>query len=343
MLFSKVNKTPYLVIALFLMPVFKAWSQDIHFSQFYNTPGNLNPALTGVFGGNMRFIGNYRSQWESVPVPYQTLSGAFDTKLFHPRLGKYSFLGLGLIFNHDTAGDADLSLSQLGANLALTRQLSDAVFATLGVQLMTGQRAVHPEQLTFEEQWNGDIFVPTSSNNEFFNNNSKGLSSISSGLNIHYQKDGTRTQFNSGIGIFHLNQPNASLTGTQGVRLPLKLIPHFISTFQVSPQLDVRLNAIYTKQSSYREIVGAAALRYHLSTDKNKELAVQGGIGVRLQDALIPSVELQVRNWTAGLSYDINTSDFKSATQRRGGPEIFLQYIIWKVQPPKEYKACPIF
>lgn len=341
--FPKLNKLRFLLIPFLLILLTKAHSQDIHFSQFYNTPANLNPALTGIFDGDMRFTGNYRSQWEAVPVPYQTFSGAFDTKLFHPKLGKHSFLGLGLVFNQDSAGDADLSLSQIGANIALTRQLSDAIFTTIGVQLMTGQRSVRPDQLTFEEQWNGDIFVPASSNNEFFNNNASRLSSVSAGINVHYQKEGTRTQFSSGIGIFHLNQPDASLTNSSEVKLPVKFIPHFVSVFQVSSNFDFRLNAIFTRQTSYQEIVGAAAVRYHISTEKNKELAIQGGIGTRLQDALVPSVEIQVRNWTAGLSYDINTSDFKTASQRRGGPEIFLQYIIWKVKPPKEFKACPIF
>ena len=333
-----------LLIAFFLIfSTLKLASQDIHFSQFSNTPANLNPALTGVFPGDLRFIGNYRSQWKSVPVPYQTFSGAFDTKLFHPKLGKNAFLGWGLVFNSDVAGNADLSLTQIGGNIAYTRQISDVVFATVGVQLMAGQRSVHPDQLTFEEQWNGDIFDPSSSNNEFFSSTNKGLSSISTGFNIHYQVEGARTKFDLGAGIFHLNQPNTSFNNDPDVKLPMKFSPHFISTFQVSPKIDVRFNAIFSNQMSYQEIVGGAAFRYHLSLEKNKELAIQGGISARLKDSFIPSVELQVRNWTAGFSYDINTSEFKAATLRRGGPEFFVQYVIWKVRAPKEFKACPVF
>ena len=59
--------------------VFSAKAQDIHFSQFHAAPVLLNPALTGAFGGEARFIANYRSQWQEIPVPYVT-------KPFQPKL-----------------------------------------------------------------------------------------------------------------------------------------------------------------------------------------------------------------------------------------------------------------
>jgi hypothetical protein len=61
-----------------------SYAQDLHFSQFYNAPLNLNPGLTGVFSGDLRFGANYREQWASVPVPYLTFSAAFDQKLYTP-------------------------------------------------------------------------------------------------------------------------------------------------------------------------------------------------------------------------------------------------------------------
>jgi len=49
------------------------------------------------------------------------------------------------------------------------------------------------------------------------------------------------------------------------------------------------------------------------------------------------------QNWQFGLSYDLNTSPFKVASQRRGGPEVSLRYVIFRVKPPEEFKLCPIF
>lgn len=320
-----------------------ATAQDIHFSQFNNSPANLNPALTGIFAGDLRFIANYRSQWKSVPVDYRTLSAAFDSRLFHKAFGNSSYLGYGLFFNNDEAGDAKIGISQVGANLSFTRQMSDALYASVGLQLMVGQRSVSPALLSFEEQWNGDVFDPNLSNGETFSSTSKGISSISTGLNLHYQLEGTRTKIDLGSGIFHLNEPKTNFENQAVAKLPIKFSPYLLTIFEISPKLDLRVNGLFSKQTSYREAVAGAAVRYHLSTEKNAEMNIQAGLSLRFGDALIPSVEAQVKKWTAGFSYDRNFSPFQVATNYKGGPEFFLQYILWKVHPPKEFKACPIF
>jgi type IX secretion system PorP/SprF family membrane protein len=342
-------KQPYTVpICLLLLATLvgthgTASAQDLHFSQYNNSPANLNPALTGVFAGDLRFVANYRSQWKSVPVDYRTLSAAFDSRWFHKALGAKGYLGYGLVFNNDVAGDGNIGLSQLGANLAYVRQMSDALFLSLGAQFALGQRSVNPEKLSFEEQWNGDLFDPNSSNGETFNGTSKGIGSISTGLNLHYQLNGTRTKLDLGTGIFHLNQPNTNFQNGPAVHLPIKITPHLLTTLQFSNRLDLRLNGLFTKQASYQEALAGAAVRYHFSTAKDAELNAQLGLAMRFGDALIPSVEAQYKNWTAGFSYDRNFSAFEVATSQRGGPEFFLQYILWKVHPPVEFKACPIF
>lgn len=330
-------------LAAFAAAFGTASGQDLHFSQFNNSPANLNPALTGVFAGDLRFIANYRSQWKSVPVDYRTVSAAFDARIFHKALGKTGYLGYGLVFNNDVAGDGEIGISQLGANLSYVRQMGDALFVSLGAQFSACQRSVSPEKLTYEEQWNGDLFDPNSSNGELFSGTSKRFGSVSTGFNLHYQLDGSRTKFDLGAGIFHLNHPNTSFQGDPTVNLPIKLAPHLLTTLQLSQSLDLRFNGLFAKQTSYQESLVGAALRYHFSTVKDAELNAQLGLAVRSGDALIPSVEVQYKNWTAGFSYDRNFSAFEVATSQRGGPEFFLQYVLWQVHPPIEFKACPIF
>jgi hypothetical protein len=46
----------FLPIILLTTLIFRAGAQDPHFSQFYMTPLYLNPALTGAFDGNYRFV-----------------------------------------------------------------------------------------------------------------------------------------------------------------------------------------------------------------------------------------------------------------------------------------------
>ena len=47
-------------------------AQDLNFSQFYELPLLRNPALAGIFIGDIRIQSVYRNQWQSVTVPYRT-------------------------------------------------------------------------------------------------------------------------------------------------------------------------------------------------------------------------------------------------------------------------------
>jgi len=57
-----------------------AKSQDINFSQFYELPLLRNPALAGIFAGDIRATSAFRSQWQSVTVPYRTMALGLEYK-----------------------------------------------------------------------------------------------------------------------------------------------------------------------------------------------------------------------------------------------------------------------
>src|SRR5688572_519658 len=84
-----------------------ATAQDIHFSQFYTSPLTLNPSLTGSFDGLMRFGGNYRTQWGSVSVPFQTVSIFTDLNMMRSKMDG-NWLSAGLHAVNDRAGDGKL-------------------------------------------------------------------------------------------------------------------------------------------------------------------------------------------------------------------------------------------
>jgi hypothetical protein len=72
--------TRFTIVLMILLFVFmpKLQAQDIHWSQFQSSPLNLNPALSGFFDGDYRFVLNHRNQWKSVTTPYNTFSGSID-------------------------------------------------------------------------------------------------------------------------------------------------------------------------------------------------------------------------------------------------------------------------
>lgn len=322
-------------------------AQDIHFSQFGNSPLNLNPGLTGVYACDMRFAGSYRNQWRSVPVPYSTFAVSAENKFYHKK-GRYDrYFAAGLMINHDQQGTLKLTSLQIGIPVSYTAPISKNNFLTFGVTPMFGQRSFKTDKLTFDAQWVDCIYDPSADSHEsqlFASTNLKYFD-ISGGLNFHTQSSSKRTKGDIGFGMFHINRPSHNFwTTTQDVKLASKLTGYGMGTVQLAKKADLVANLLFQKQGTYKEIVVGLAGRFHLNQNPYNHLALQLGLGYRQRytDALIPSVELHWRTWLLGLSYDINLSDFDKATTSRGGPELSLQYRICRVKPLPIFKTCPL-
>ncbi|HEY0730959.1 MAG TPA: type IX secretion system membrane protein PorP/SprF, partial [Chitinophagaceae bacterium] len=80
-------------------------AQDLHFSQFFNSPLTTNPANTGFIpDGDYRIGINYRNQWSSImTVPYKTMSAYGDVQVMRDRL-ETGWIGLGGVILKDVAG-----------------------------------------------------------------------------------------------------------------------------------------------------------------------------------------------------------------------------------------------
>ena len=64
---------------LLLLVVMSGRAQDLHFSQFFNSPLTTNPANTGFIPtADYRLGAHYRDQWSNSFVPYKTLSISGD-------------------------------------------------------------------------------------------------------------------------------------------------------------------------------------------------------------------------------------------------------------------------
>src|SRR5690348_9283503 len=106
--------------------------QDLHFSQFFNSPLTTNPANTGFIpDANYRVGVNYRNQWSSVPVPYKTYSVFGDAQLLRDKW-YYGWLGVGGVLLEDEAGDGVLKSTKLYGSIAYHQLLGDNSLLALG-------------------------------------------------------------------------------------------------------------------------------------------------------------------------------------------------------------------
>ncbi len=320
-------------------------AQDIHFSQFNNTPINLNPGLAGVFGGDMRFVGNYRSQWRSVRVPYTTYSGTFENKIY-PNRGVYNkYFTAGLLINYDRQGSLELTSLQIGVPISYTLPVTGNSFLSLGVTPAFGQRAFNSHQWSFDAQFVDCLYnpsAPTLEDGSLFSTNLQYFD-LNAGLNYRLQSDGKRSRLDLGGAFHHINRPKHDFWSNSGeVKLAVRKSFYGIGLVQVSDNFDLTGQLMYQEQGTYREFLYGAGARIMLSTQQYDELAIQVGAFFRQRytDAVVAHAEIFYRTWSLGFSYDINFSDFTKATDYRGGPEVSLIYRLYKNKAV--YQKCPI-
>lgn len=100
-----------LLFGLYFLKPTTIQAQDVHFSQFFEAPLLRNPSLAGLFQGDIRFQGIYRSQWASVTTPFTTGSFSFEYKKQVGSADDFVTYGTQLLF--DKAGAAALTTTNV--------------------------------------------------------------------------------------------------------------------------------------------------------------------------------------------------------------------------------------
>jgi type IX secretion system PorP/SprF family membrane protein len=337
------NLTRILILGIFIFSLFKINAQDLHYSQFYNSPQNINPALTGVFKGDHRFTLSMRDQWRFVPVPWFTLSGSYDRQYYFSNSDKH-FLGLGAFFNHDRQGDSRLNLSSLNVSGSYHRILTPNHIVSGGLVLGFASRGFNSTTLTWDKQWDGDIFDGTLPSGESFSDLER-INFLESGVgfNYRYQKD-SRTHVDAGISALHLIKPKQSFYGASTVKLPQRITFSAVGNIKIFNSFDIQLHALHQIQGEYDETIFGGLGKIYLSQKRGKEVQVHVGLGYRTAQSFIPTMAVQFNNIYASLSYDVDTNEFNDIlSSNRGGPEIHVRYFIAKVKDLKQVKVCPIY
>lgn len=311
-------------------------AQDIHYSQFFNSPLNLSPALTGVYNGNARVHANYRSQWSGVPVGYTSADIGADLKY---RFKKGHFIGYGALLNYDTAGDLNLGWNSINGFLSLSLKLGEKGFLTPGIQVGYNQRNFNQSNATTGSQWTGKGVAPGVGPESI---GAEQLSYVDVGVGLNYRwQTAYRKHLDLGGSLSHINKPNQlfDTTGTTLAR-PQKLNLYAMLNYPLLDDLDILINGLYSDQAPYREIVVNAQGKIYLSQAKDKALYL--GAGYRFDDAWYPMIGLQIGQFYGAFSYDLNLSAWDIASTGNGGPELSLRYIWSKVESVK-YQPCLIF
>ena len=333
----------FTILLVFLIK-FEAKTQDVHYSQFYNSPLNINPALTGIFNGDVRVIGSLRDQWRPVPVPYTTFTGSYDMK-YLPKKSNNSFFGLGAFLNYDRAGDGKYNITDLNLTGSYTYIINKENLLTGGLLLGIASEGFTPGGLTWANQWDGLSFNENLGNGESFDRTNR-LTYLETGIggNYRYQRDSSRTTLDAGVAFFHFNQPSTQFLNVGTAKLPLRTALNAVANIQLTNTFDIQLHGIAQFQSTYSEYVFGGLAKLHVNQQRGKEFRIDAGLSYRTFGYLIPKLAFQYRGYYLGLSYDVNLSPFRDDFGANGGPEVHFRYIISKVKPLSGgNKPCPVY
>ncbi len=317
-------------------------AQDIHFSNWQMSPLNTNPANAGLFDGEGRLIFNYRNQWKAVPVPYSTFSFGADFNL-QKSLIKKTNEAVGLMFNHDAAGDGKYQINEFKVPINHRFSFKSDSGLTVGVGVLAGVTniSISPNRLSYDRQWDGDAYNSGLSSGENFERQSKVFMDFGLGTVIQ-KKFNQNIKATVGYAINHINKPNLSFNNTSDAVLRPKHNESVQLKYSFNNISSIMLEYYGNQQQKFRE--NLAGLSYYYTIDPKNNTVFNVGILTRIGDALITTVGLEHKSMRLQASYDYNYSQFKRATNGRGGFEISFIYIYArpKVFVPKT-RVCPVY
>jgi type IX secretion system PorP/SprF family membrane protein len=321
-----VEKKKFFVSSLIgLLLMYQIRAQDIHFSQFYASPLNLNPSLSGVIDGNYRVAAIYRNQWSSISkdAPFVTAGGSFDMNIPFEKLK--DIVGAGINLVNDKSGDGSLGMLHIALSLAYHKRLdkNGRHFIGWGIQPGYVQRSIFPNDLLFPSQYDGNTLNKDRPNGEDFGNTVIRYFDLNSGL-LYSGKLSQRIGLMQGFSVYHLTRPKETFINDNSARLQNRFTVHGGLRIKVSERIYFTPNYIYQYQNKAQEINLGSAVELHFNSGRQNAVVFSMGGWYRLNDAAIASMTIEYKRMRLGASYDFNISELKPATNLRGGFELTL-------------------
>ncbi len=301
-------------------------AQDFSFSQFYEKPLLRNPALAGIFDGDLRVAGIFKNQWQSVTVPYQTSGLSVENRF---KVGESNdYVTLGLQATLDKAGDIELKRTQLMPVINYHKSLNEDYGSYLSLAFMPSYTSSQFDitKMQFDDQYVFGTFNPNNATQQTFNRTSFNFWDLSTGITYGMSLS-DNTDMYVGVGLFHFNKPRiAYFTNNESTVLQPKFTFNGGLSTAISDVNRLILFFDHINQGPHTNTVFGGYygmdLKEDFTSETNDKFTLYLGSFYRLRDAIVPVIKLDYYRLTLGLSYDVNVSQLKSASQMRGGFEL---------------------
>lgn len=332
----------FILITIFLiLGIPGAKSQDHNFSQFYELPLMRNPALAGIFDCNFRVKSVYRSQWQSVTVPYQTAGLSAEMK-FPAGSDDWHTFALQVIY--DVAGDSRFKRIEVLPVYTLHIKVAEDNYVSFGAMAGPVNNQFDASRLYWDDQFVNNQFSPANPTQQLLKNTMKNY--FEGALGAAFSRPfGKLGNLYVGVSGYHLTRPIVSFNASNESRLqPRYALNAGLTVPSVNNAITFYADA-FTQGGNRQAMIGGFytfSLADQYYDDVNKSSLHLGGI-YRWADAFIPVIKLDYSQFSFGLSYDVNISHLKTASQSRGGFEFTLSYRNCSIGGSRNDLPCPKF
>jgi type IX secretion system PorP/SprF family membrane protein len=300
-----------------MLPIFVS-AQDARFSQYFNNPMILNPALTGNGIEHIRITAIYRNQWAGMGTPFTTQGFAVDKVV--------NRIGLGAAITRNGAGEASIRtinfVGNLSYNLPLDGEKKNVLSA--GMQVGIVNKSFDPSKLTFDNQYNPDAgYDPNIASGEEFVSTNVTRPDVNAGLMWQRGWLNKEVRFRPflGLALSHLTQPDETFI-TEITKVHMKRTVYGGAGYMLNDYLEIKPSFMLLNQGPNKESTFGTLINYQLD-NKN---SVQLGAYHRLEDAVIAYAGYQMNLLFVGMSYDVNTSELSKSGKGNNAFEISLTY-----------------
>ena len=333
--------------AVCLLLALAASAQDLHFSQWFNSPLTTNPANTGFIpDADYRIGANYRNQYSTVmTVPYKTMSIFGDAQVMRDRFDN-GWLGVGGVILRDVAGAGKLTSTKIYLSGAYHQMLGIASLLTAGFNAGWVNKRINQAELKFPDQFDGKFFDNNLPTDAYLDQPNINYFDMQVGVNYAYFPT-ENIYINGGLSVHHINRPRESFFSSDVPGFESRIAPRYIGFANASIKLNemviVNPMAYYTTQAKSSELVGGATIQYNLSGDGETQLI--GGAFMRAGDAVVPMVGFSWKNVRLTFSYDATTSGLKRYNGGRGAYEfaVIQQGFYSEYAGDRRQSLCPSF
>jgi type IX secretion system PorP/SprF family membrane protein len=293
---------------------------DPHFSEYYVYPSWLNPALTGAIDGDYRVSAIYRNQWANIANGFSTigLSGDVVTN---------KNLNFGGSILQQTAGNGGYTYLTAYGSIAYTGLrfgVNGNQRITFGLQAGIIQRRFNTSKFQLGDQWNPITgYNPSAITTDVFQNPSSTVFDAGAGIAYYDAAPNKKANLFAGFSASHITQPDDKFTsGSSKSKLPIRYTLHAGLKLNLSEVLSFTPNALYLRQGTAEEKM----LGGYVQLQANSVTDVLFGANYRFNDAVVPFAGFWYKNFTLGLSYDINNSDLGKSIGTTNSFEVSISY-----------------